>query len=166
MQHGIVMQAATGDTRRSVATDHFDLPLPEAACRYHIFKKGDVRKPLLSVGKACDAGCDEVRFRRRDCTFHKNGEITQRGFRDPHGPTKLHCVRQGFLDDTFLPRAAEQTPRLLESRDDIEANYSCHEERHTTNIDLPLGLGLPPQAQAPPRMGLSAYAMQTVPQLM
>ena len=81
--HGITMASATGDCKTSIATDKFDLPLPKQCLDFHVFKRGDVQRPLLSVGKACDAGCD-VHFNKTTCKFLKNGIELLRGYRDPY----------------------------------------------------------------------------------
>ena len=62
------MASATGDSRRSIGMDKFDLPLPSTCLDFHVFKRGDVRKPLLSVGKVCDAGMTVV-FTADKCQF-------------------------------------------------------------------------------------------------
>ena len=68
----ITMLAATGDSCTSIATDTFQLPLPAACLDYHVFLRGKVRHPLLSVSKACDAGMTVV-FNADECRFLKNG---------------------------------------------------------------------------------------------
>ena len=69
---GMTLISATGDLRTSVATDDFDVPLPSEGRNHHAFRQGDVQQPPLSVGKACDEGCDEVSFKRTHCSFLKD----------------------------------------------------------------------------------------------
>ena len=80
-EYGITMASATGDCRVSIATDKFDLPLPPECLDFHVFKRGDIQRPLLSVGKACDAGC-RVTFDKDTCRFTKDAKHLLTGFRD------------------------------------------------------------------------------------
>jgi hypothetical protein len=79
--HGITMAAATGDCKTSIGTDKFDLPLPKDSLDYHVFARGDVQRPLLSVGKVCDAGCHVI-FSAGHCYFIKDKQLLLRGARD------------------------------------------------------------------------------------
>jgi hypothetical protein len=82
--HGTVtMAAATGDCRTSIGHDSFDLPLPPESLEYHVFKKGDVQRPLLSVGKVCDAGCS-VLFTDGHVYFFKDRRVLLKGARCPY----------------------------------------------------------------------------------
>lgn len=57
----VTVLAATGDScSTSVATNTFHLSLPRACLDFHVFPKGKVHHPLLSVSKACDAGMTVV----------------------------------------------------------------------------------------------------------
>ena len=93
-KYGITMASATGHIRSSVGTDKFDLPLPEQCLDYHVFKRGDIQRPLLSVGKACDAGCT-VLFDQHKCTFTRTGKTLLNGFRDTHTGLYLIPEQQG-----------------------------------------------------------------------
>ena len=138
---GITMATASGDCRHSIGTDAFNLPLPPASRPFHLFRDNDLQRPLLSVGKACDAGC-KVEFTRDDCTFTCDGKLLLTGYRDP--ATKLY----------LLPTRCSQ--------DDLHVPAHHRHTKHQLNITQPLGLGLPPQS---PQLGLSAYTIQTVPAL-
>ena len=48
-----------------------------------MFKRGDLQRPLLSVGKACDAGCG-VYFDSGACYFLKDRRVLLTGRRDPN----------------------------------------------------------------------------------
>ena len=78
---GVVMAAATGDCKTSIGTDSFALPLPKSALDYHVFKNGELQRPLLSVGKACDSGCS-VHFDAGKCYFLKDQQLLLTGYRD------------------------------------------------------------------------------------
>ena len=84
----VTMASATGDCRTSIATDTFDLPLPTESLDFHVFNRGDVQRPLLSVGKICDNGCS-VLFTAGHCYFLKDRRLLLEGNRDPH--TGLYC---------------------------------------------------------------------------
>ena len=101
-QYGVTMASATGDSKTSIATDVFDLPLPAAALPYHVFKKGDVQRPLLSVGKVCDAGCD-VTFHQTHCDINKDGERLLKGYRDPRTGLYLLPTTVAQRDNHTLP---------------------------------------------------------------
>ena len=161
-EFGIIMASATGDCKVSIATDKFDLPLPHAALDYHVFKRGDVQRPLLSVGKACDAGCD-VHFHRSHCDFNKNGKVLLTGYRDHRTGLYLlpSTASRQTKDDTALLSMVPKRTAL--PNDDSEITYTGYHATHGRNLRQPLGLGLPSQR---PCVGLNAYAMQTIPQLM
>ena len=77
----ITMASATGDQRCSIATDTFDLPLDRECLDYHVFRRGEIQRPLFSVGKACDAGY-RVTFDDQKCTFTRDGTVQLTGYRD------------------------------------------------------------------------------------
>ena len=77
----ITMASATGELRTSIVRDRFNLPLPSDALDFHVFKDGNIQRPLLSVGKACDAGCT-VTFGPHQCTFTKDDQLLLMGCRD------------------------------------------------------------------------------------
>ena len=79
---GVVMASATGDRKTLIGVDRFDLPLPPTSLDYHVFNRGEVQRPLLSVGKVCDAGC-MVLFMRHGCYFVKDRKVLLYGRRDP-----------------------------------------------------------------------------------
>ena len=79
---GVAMASATGHWKTSVARDTFDLPSPQPALNFHVFKGGEIQRPLLSVGKACNAGC-MVLFAVRNCCFVKDRALLLQGHRDP-----------------------------------------------------------------------------------
>ena len=81
-ENRIVMAGATGDCKTSIARDTFDLPLPAESLDFHVFEQGDVQRPLLSVGKVCDAGCS-VFFTQGHCYFLKDRRVLLKGGRDP-----------------------------------------------------------------------------------
>ena len=165
-EFGITMASATGDCKVSIATDAFDLPLPPEALDYHVFNRGDINRPLLSVGKACDAGCD-VHFHRTHCDFNKDGEHLLTGYRDS---------RTGLY---LLPNSSEVTCKLNKTtkndENDENSKVGTHEKDFrvsrpiTTRYSDVLSnhsavkhdfLGYPKHFTA-----LSAYAKQTIPQL-
>ena len=78
----VAMVSAAGDLRKSVATDHFDLPLPAKARECHVVERGAVQRPLLCVGKACNAGC-KVQFDKQKCAFAQHGEMLMKACRNP-----------------------------------------------------------------------------------
>ena len=80
---GATMVSATGHTKKSVAMDKFDLPLPPDSLDYHVYEDTDIQRPLLSVGKVCDTGC-EVLFQREHCLISKGGHVILEGRRDKH----------------------------------------------------------------------------------
>ena len=103
-EYGITMASATGDCRTSIATDKFDLPLPTECLDYHVFKQGDIKRPLLSVGKACDAGC-EVVFNKTQCQFSKDGQPLLTAYRSyPSGLYLLPSKHPVTRNDTALLR--------------------------------------------------------------
>ena len=104
-EQGIIMASATGDCKTSIATDEFDLPLPKKCLEYHVFKRGDVQRPLLSVGKVCDAGCN-VHFHGSHVNFNDNdnGNLLLRGYRDPR--TGLYLLPR----NPTLPRTSTNAP--------------------------------------------------------
>ena len=77
----ITMASATGDLRHSIAKDTFDLPLARECLDYHVFRRGEIQRPLFSVGKACDAGY-RVTFDNQKCTFTRDGTVQLTGYRD------------------------------------------------------------------------------------
>ena len=139
---GITLISATDDMRTSVATDEFSIPLPGKGRHYHAFQRGDINRPLLSVGRSCDEGCDEVRFNRTHCSFIKDDIEILRGYRDP--VTKLYLLDQG--------------PKTM---DDISVRDHNRHAYHDVTPTQPVGLGLPRQVTAH-----SAYAQRSIPGLM
>ena len=57
LTHGVTMVSATGGCRESTAKDAHDVPLSKAVKEFHVMSRGEVKRPLLSTGKACNAGC-------------------------------------------------------------------------------------------------------------
>ena len=119
--YGVTMAAATGDCKTSIGTDRFELPLPPESLDYHVFKDSDLQRPLLSVGKACDAGCG-VYFTKGACYFVKDRELLLQGKRDTRTglyllPKKSNQgVRLAFnLSTPYRQRATDQhtLPNLL-----------------------------------------------------
>ena len=68
------MASATGHTEELIAIDKFDPPLRSDSLPCHVCKENDIQRLLLSVGKACDAGCD-IPFKNNCCLFHKGGKL-------------------------------------------------------------------------------------------
>jgi hypothetical protein len=139
--YGVTMAGATGDCRTSIATDKFDLPLPPESLNYHVFRRGDLQRPLLSVGKACDAGC-RVEFDKDRCQFVKAGQTLLTGYRDRR--TGLY-----LLPTTPKQQAARAT---LAAHDDVAIRYANHTRALATR-------------PSNTTYGLSAYKAQSVPQL-
>ena len=79
---GVTLVGITGDRRHSIGTNAFDLPLPEESLDFHVYKRGDIKRPLLSVGKVCDAGC-KVTFDKDQCDFVCDNQLVLTGYRDP-----------------------------------------------------------------------------------
>ena len=157
--YGITMASATGDCKTSIATDTFDLPLPRPCLDYHVFKRGDVQRPLLSVGKACDAGCD-VTFNSTHCNFTKDGHLLLRGYRDRH--TGLYLLPRTARTTDDLPPPPIDRPVTRTSVDDLNVRSHDRHTGHGFNLHQPLGLGLSRQM---PCRALSAYQQRTIPQL-
>ena len=156
---GITLLSATGDTRTSIGTDSFAIPLTNKACEFHAFRKGDIHRPLLSVGKACDEGIDEVRFQQTHCSFLKDGEEVLRGYRDP--ATRLYLLLRGSKTTDNIPGPARRASRG--TRDDTALRDSTNHAYHGLNTHQPVGLGLP---QQPSVTALNAYAQRSTPKLM
>ena len=161
-EYGITMASATGDTKVSIATDAFDLPLPRTATEFHVFKRGDIQRPLLSVGKACDAGLD-VHFHRTHCNFiNAAGARVLTGYREPRsGLYLLPAVHS--RDDSELPRRTNSpSSHPTNALDDSHIQYKGNHTTHGYDLTQPLGLGL---ANQRPHAALSAYEKHTIPQL-
>ena len=126
-KYGITMASATGDCKVSIATDAFDLPLPPAALDFHVFKRGDIQRPLLSVGKACDTGCD-VHFYKTHCNFNKNGTTLLTGYRDRHSGLYLLPSSPSTKDDSNLGVSPRTQCLQTSVRDDFSIRYT---ENHT-----------------------------------
>ena len=119
---GVTMASATGDCRSSIGLDEFDLPLPKASLEYHVFKRGEVQRPLLSVGKVCDAGCSVI-FDAGHCYFIKDRRLLLKGARDPRTglyllPHMPHTPKPAYgvsLSQPYHHRAhdAFTVPKLL-----------------------------------------------------
>ena len=75
---GVTMASATSDCKTSVGKDAFALPLPPLSLDFHVFKRDEVQRPLLSVGKVCDAGCS-VLFTGGHCYFFKDRRLLLKG---------------------------------------------------------------------------------------
>ena len=60
------MASATGNAQESIGLDAFPLPLPKTCQDCHAFCKGNMKRPLLSVGKVCDVSC-RVSFKKCGC---------------------------------------------------------------------------------------------------
>ena len=55
---GVIMASATGHLQAAIGKDNCDSPLPSSATEFHALPKGTIKRPLLSVGKSCDARLD------------------------------------------------------------------------------------------------------------
>ena len=151
------MISASGDHKHSVGVANFDLPLPPAATQYHVLNRQDLQRPLLSVGEACDAGCN-VTFNRDSCSFYKDGKELLRGLRDPN--TRLWLLpRYKTTDD--LPTRTHPAPN--DTRDDISVRDQARHAHHGLSVTQGLGLGLPRQ---PSVYNLNAYTTRSLPNLM
>ena len=139
---GVTMVSATGDHQHSIATDFCDSPLPNEAHDVHVFRNGNIHWPLLSMEKACDAGC-KVLFESPHCTFFKDDMATLRECRNQHG-SSLH----------LLPKKAKDNIAIR------DRNRCC---RHNIDTTTSVGLGLPPQ---PTLCDLNAHSERTVSGLM
>ena len=107
----ITMASATGEHRHSIAKDTFDLPLDKDCLDYHVFQRGDIQRPLFSVGKACDAGY-KVTFDDHKCVFTRDNMVHLTGYRDPssglyllpkHEHTQQHpkTALNAYTEDTI-----------------------------------------------------------------
>ena len=156
VDRGVTMCSATGNCKKSIAEDKFDLPLPPEACHYHVLAKGDIKRPLLSVGKACDAGCN-VWFDKNQCTFYKDGEELLTAIRDP--VTSLYLLPRRAATTADIDAHRNYGHRNCTDRttcDDINVrDRNCY-ATHTANSTTPIGLGLPRQAH-------NAYDIDSVP---
>ena len=158
---GITMISATKDRRHSFAVDTFDIPLPDAARRFHVFKRGELQRPLLSVGKACDAGL-KVLFDRAKCQFFDDhGRVLAVGFRDPTHNTGLYLLPRAKDDHDLLGRPRQAPDKLTRAADDAGISYNFTHQQQTRDCTTPVGLGLPRQ----PTLAHSAYHERSVPQL-
>ena len=153
---GVTLASATRDTKTSIATDKFALPLPSECLDFHVYRDGDINRPLLSVGKACDAGLN-VWFDHAKCTFYKGGLPLLTGHRDQR--TGLYLLPKHSSDDIGLHRR-QYTPQH-KPRDDFRVDYpSTWHAAREVNTNTPIGLGLPPQIKQ--ASALSAYQPQSL----
>ena len=83
------MASATGDCKTSIAADSFAPPLPAPSLDFHVFKQGEVQRPLLLVGEVCNSGCG-VLFTQGHCHFFKDQGLLLWGARNPR--TGLHSL--------------------------------------------------------------------------
>ena len=123
------MASATGDCKTSIATDKFDLPLPPDCLDFHVFKRGEVQRPLLSVGKACDAGC-HVHFNKFGCEFAKEGKTLLTGYRDKRTGLYLLPNRAKTTDDIGPHPIPATANHMTVAKDDIALGYSSQCVRH------------------------------------
>ena len=115
-EFGVAMASATGDCKVSIATDSFDLPLPAEALLYHFFKKGDIQRPLLSVGKACNDSCD-VHFHQTHCDINNNGERLLTGFCGPWtGLYLLPTIRNNPSENSTIICKSKELTKMSENK--------------------------------------------------
>ena len=112
------MASATGEERQSIATDAFNLPLDPKCLDYHVFPRGDVQRPLFSVGKACDAGY-RITFDDHKCTFNRDGKVHLTGYRDqPSGlyllPKHGHDQQHQHPKFALNAHAEDTIPQLIQ----------------------------------------------------
>ena len=137
----VIMASATGHQETSIAKDEFDVALPAAAKEYHVLPKGTIKRPLLSVGKACDAGLD-VWFAKggKHAHFYNDGTYLLTANRDPATQLYLLPQRSRTTDDVVERHMNPVPPRA--PADDIGLHVTGINQHHGLNVTQPLGLGL------------------------
>ena len=138
--------SAMGNCEESTATDKFDLPLPSEATEHHVLPQGDIQRPVLSVGKACDAGLD-VWFNKLACQFCKDGVKTLKAPRDPwlspwvlpsrvattnNLPDKTRFHQSAFTNDTCVLTAA-MTSDTIWTQMRPQA-WDCRDSKHGSRL--------------------------------
>ena len=112
---GARMASATGHVKTAIATDKYNLPLPDTSLDYHVYEDKDLQRPLLSVGKACDAGC-KVLFEHDRCVFYKNGQLLLQGNRDQH--TGLYLIPHHSANGIPPPKRDDTLHQALNAYQD------------------------------------------------
>ena len=123
------MTSATGDHKKSIRADKFNLPLPSEALDYHVFKRGDInRLPLLSVGKVCQRYQMYLYllvlvFSSATCDFYKDDQLLLTGYRDP-ATTGLYLLPKPKVhnDLSLLPKSRTTLPPIT---DDLNLFYAA-----------------------------------------
>ena len=156
---GVLMCSATGNCKESMATDKFDLLLPDDATECHVLPQGNIQRPLLYVGKACDAGLD-VWFSKLACRFCKDGVEMVKAPRDPR--TSLWVLPSQVATTDNLPDHKRTVQGTFNDNTSIFDN--CRNSRHDVDTSAAVGMGLPRQ-QTRFHAHTNAHEIDSVPRL-
>ena len=142
--HGVVMASATRQQETSIAEDKHDMGLPAAAKECHVLPEGTIERPLLSVGKSCDAGLD-VWFKKggKHAHFFDDRTHSLSANRDPVMQLCVLPQHPQTMDDICGRHLKPVLPRF--AKDDISTHVAGINQRHGLNADQPIGLGSAPQ---------------------
>ena len=137
-----IVFGSTGNCKESIAKDEFYSPLPADGLDFHVCKRGEVQRPLLPIGRVCNAGC-KVHFDKDRCVFTKDNRPLLTGCCDSR--TRLCLLPHDHShDDLAIWHQRYTVAAQSLARDDLGMHHSCSSVHHNLDVTLLLGLGLPP----------------------